>query len=137
MLPTERRRENCQQFITDEENRRYSPWIVDSIESPIDYPIDYDHVYAEEQILKYYKVPLPDTPLEYIKFRYTSEILEKIGVNPALRQNLNSHNIGAVMSRLGFKKIHKEHGNGWAVIEKEGCEINSDAVIDPNDTMED
>lgn len=93
--------------------------------------------YAEEQILKYYKVPLPDTPLEYIKFRYTSEILEKIGVNPALRQNLNSHNIGAVMSRLGFKKIHKEHGNGWAVIEKEGCEINSDAVIDPNDTMED
>ena len=137
MLPSERRRENSQQFITDEENRRYSPWIVDSIESPIDYPIDYDHVYAEEQILKYYKVPLPDTPLEYIKFRYTSEILEKIGVNPALRQNLNSHNIGAVMSRLGFKKIHKEHGNGWAVIEKEGCEINSDAVIDPNDTMED
>lgn len=109
MLPTERRRENSQQFITDEENRRYSPWIVDSIESPIDYPIDYDHVYAEalslgqevmkrkknsplnwtfwltrddielmrlhnrlfmvanyaeEQILKYYKVPLPDTPLE-------------------------------------------------------------------------
>ena len=94
MLPTERRRENSQQFITDEENRCYSPWIVDSI-------------------------------------------LEKIGVNPALRQNLNSHNIGAVMSRLGFKKIHKEHGNGWAVIEKEGCEINSDAVIDPNDTMED
>ena len=93
--------------------------------------------YAEAQILKYYKVPLPDTPLEYIKFRYTSEILEKIGVNPAPRQNLNSHNIGAVMSRLGFKKIHKEHGNGWAVIEKEGCEINSDAVIDPNDTMED
>ena len=93
--------------------------------------------YAEEQILKYYKVPLPDTPLEYIKFRYTSEILEKIGVNPALRQNMNSHNIGAVMSRLGFKKIHKEHGNGWAVIEKEGCEINSDAVIDPNDTVED
>ena len=173
---------NSQQFITDEENRRYSPWIVDSIESPIDHPIDYDHVYAEalalgqevmkrkknspmnwtfwltrddielmrlhnrlfmvanyaeEQILKYYKVPLPETPLEYIKFRYTSEILEKIGVNPALRQNLNSHNIGAVMSRLGFKKIHKEHGNGWAVVEKEGCEINSDAVFDPNDTVED
>ena len=172
---------NSQQFITDEENRRYSPWIVDSIESPIDHPIDYDHVYAEalalgqevmkhekgtplswtfwltkedidlmrqhnrlfmvanyaeEQILKYYKKPSPDTPLEYIKFRYTSEILEKIGVNPALRQNLNAHNIGAVMSRLGFKKIHKEHGNGWAVIEKEGGEINSDAILDPNDTVE-
>ena len=172
---------NSQQFITDEENRRYSPWIVESIESPMEFPIDYDHVYAqalalgqevmrhekgtplewtfwltredielmrqhnrlfmvanyaEEQILKYYKVPQTDTPLEYIKFRYTSEILEKIGENPALRQNLNSHNIGAVMSRLGFKKIHKEHGNGWAVIEKEGCEIVSDAVVSPSDTVE-
>lgn len=173
---------NNQQFITDEENRRYCPWLVKSIESPIDHPIDYDHVfaeavalgrevmshpkgeplewtywltrddielmrshnrlfmvanYAEEQILKYYKVPLPETPLEYIKFRYSAEILEKIGVNPALRQNLNNQNIGNVMKRLGFKKIHKKNGNGWAVIEKEGSEINRDAFIDPNDTVED
>ena len=173
---------NSLQFITDEENRRYSPWIVESIESPIDHPIDYQHVfaqalalgkevmgrqkdetldwtfwltrddidqmrchnrlfmvanYAEEQILKYYKVPEKDTPRQYIKFRYTSEILEKIGCNPALRQNLNSHNIGSVMSRLGFKKIHKDKGNGWAVIEKEPIELNSDAAVDPTDTFED
>ena len=38
--------------ITDEENRRYCPWLVKSIESPIDHPIDYDHVFAEEQILR-------------------------------------------------------------------------------------
>ena len=56
---------------------------------------------------------------------------------PALRQNLNNQNIGNVMKRLGFKKIHKKNGNGWAVIEKEGSEINNDAFIDPNDTMED
>ena len=37
---------NSQQFITDDENRRYSPWIVESIESPIEHPIDYTHVYA-------------------------------------------------------------------------------------------
>ena len=43
---------NNQQFITDEENRRYCPWLVKSIESPIDHPIDYDHVFAEEQILR-------------------------------------------------------------------------------------
>ena len=173
---------NSQQFITDEENRRYSPWIVESIDSPIDHPIDYQNVYAqalalgkevmnrgkeesqdwtfwltrqdidqmrnhnrlfmvanyaEEQILKYYRVPEPDTPLQYIKFRYTSEILEKIGCNPALRQNLNSHNIGSVMARLGFKKIHKDKGNGWAVIEKEPIELNSDAAVDPTDTFED
>ena len=178
---------NSQQFITDEENRRYSPWIVKSIQSPIDHPIDYDHVfaeavalgkivceqqasqkshpsqsldwtfwltkedieqmrhhnrlfmvanYAEEQILRFYRVPDKSTPTQYIKFRYSAEILEKIGSNPALRQNLNNQNIGSVMSRLGFKKVHKAKGNGWAVIEKEGTEINSDSFYDPNDKME-
>lgn len=57
--------------------------------------------------------------------------------DPALRQNLNNQNIGNVMKRLGFKKIHKKNGNGWAVIEKEGSEINNDSFIDPNDTVED
>ena len=165
---------NSQQFITDEENRRYCPWIVKSIESPIEHPIDYDHVfsqavalgkqvaqqpkgepiewtywltrddiellrrhnhifmvanYAEEQILRFYRVPDKSTDPSHIKFRYSAEILEKIGVNPALRQNLNNQNIGAVMSRLGFKKIHKKDGNGWAVIEKEGLEIASDSTL--------
>ena len=165
---------NSQQFITDEENRRYCPWIVKSIESPIDHPIDYDHVfsqavalgkqvaehpkgepiewtywltrddiellrqhnrifmvanYAEEQILRYYRVPDSSTNPAYIKFRYSAEILEKIGVNPALRQNLNSQNIGSVMARLGFQKIHKKGGNGWAVIEKEGMEIATDSTL--------
>lgn len=57
--------------------------------------------------------------------------------DPALRQSLNNQNIDNVMKRLGFKKIHKKNGNGWAVIEKEGSEINNDSFIDPNDTVED
>ena len=61
----------------------------------------------------------------------------KKGEDPALRQNLNNQNIGNVMKRLGFKKIHKKNGNGWAVIEKEGSEINNDSFIDPTDTVED
>jgi|GEM_PF-802299 len=61
----------------------------------------------------------------------------KKGEDPALRQNLNNQNIGNVMKRLGFKKIHKKNGNGWAVIEKDGSEINNDGFIDPNDTVED
>ena len=73
--------------------------------------------------------PDKDTDPSHIKFRYSAEILEKIGVNPALRQNLNNQNIGAVMSRLGFKKIHKKDGNGWAVIEKEGLEIATDSEL--------
>ena len=49
----------------------------------------------------------------------------------------NKHNIGSVMSQLGFKKIHKEKGNGWAVIEKEPLELNNDAAVSPNDKLED
>ena len=74
------------------------------------------------------------------KRRYSTSssaiVPEKIGVNPALRQNLNNQNIGIVMKRLGFKKIHKKQGNGWAVIEKDGGEINSDAIVSPSDTVE-
>lgn len=165
---------NSQQFITDDENRRYSPWIVKSILSPIDHPIDYNHVYAqavalgqevaavprgetpewtywltykdielmrrhnrifmvanyaEEQILRFYRVPDESTNPSCIRFRYSAEILERIGGSPALRQNLNSHNLSTVMTRLGFKKVHKNDGNGWAVIEKESMEIISDARL--------
>ena len=80
--------------------------------------------------------PLADFS-NYLHVPASAEILERIGVNPALRQNLNNQNIGNVMKRLGFKKIHKKNGNGWAVIEKEGSEINNDAFIDPTDTVED
>lgn len=166
---------NSQQFITEEENRRYCPWIVKSIVSPIDNPIDYDHVYAqavalgqkvelgkksgkmpewtywltgedielmrrhnrlfmvsnfaEEQILRFYRVPTADTSLHVIKKRYTAEILERICTNPALRQNLNNQNIGTVMKHLGFKKEHKERGNVWLVVEKDGAEINNDSMM--------
>ena len=172
---------NSMQFITDEENRRYCPWIVKSIQSPLETPIDYDHVYAqavalgqqvlhrdksdknawtywltgedieemhlhnrlfmvanyaEEQILRFYKVPksLNDSN---IKFRYSAEILEQICTNPVMRQNMSTQSIGSIMSRLGFKKIHKRTGNGWAVIEKESLEIVSDSIYDRNDPVED
>ena len=165
---------NTLQFITDEENRRYSPWLVKSIVSPMEEPIDYDHVYAqalalgqevtarkkdepqkwtywlssediqtmrlhnrlfmvanyaEEQILRYYRLPSEDTEPRFIKFRYSAEILEKIGCSPALRQKLSNQDIGAVMARLGFKKVHRRNGNGWAVIEKDGAEINTDSML--------
>lgn len=38
---------NSVQIISEEENRRYSPWLIESIDSPIDHPIDYQHVYAQ------------------------------------------------------------------------------------------
>ena len=166
---------NNQQIISDDENRRYSPWLVESIQSPMEYPIDYQQLYAqavvlgkevckwgdkvpgdtwvywlnssdidemkehnkmfmvanyaEEQILRFYNIPDKDTPERFIKFRYNAEILERICTNPAMRQNINNQSIGSVMARLGFKKAHKERGNGWWVIEKEGAQINQEAMF--------
>lgn len=167
---------NNQQIITDLENRRYSPWLVESIESPIDKPFNYTGIYsqavalgkavkerqekheegwvywltasdiiemqshnrlfmvpnyAEEQIKRFYRVPEPDTPKQFIKFRYTAEILERISTNPAMRSNLEHQSIGGIMSRLKFPKGHRKKGNGWYVVEIEGAEQECIAKYDP------
>lgn len=168
---------NSVQIISDDENRRYSPWIVESIESPQTTPIDYEHVYAqavalgqevmkreakhqpgwvfwldtndqeiiqkhnkpfmvpnfaEEQILRYYRVPNINTPEQFIKFRYTAEIVERIGGSNALSKNINKQNVASILRRLGFHNAHKERGNGWWVIEMEGAEINNNSMFDPS-----
>lgn len=160
---------NTIQIITDEENRRFSPWIVKKIVSPMEHPFNYEGLYAqavalgkqvnenlkagspcewvywltpddieemrthnrlfmvtnfaEEQILRLYRVPDEDTDKALIKFRYNAEILERICTNPAMRQNISTQNIGALMARLGFHKAHRKKGNGWWVVELEGSEL--------------
>ncbi len=42
---------------------------------------------------------------------------------------MTPQSIGYTMSRLGFPKAHRSKGNGWWVIEKEGAEINTDALF--------
>lgn len=38
---------NHTQIITDEENRRYSPWLVESIVNPNENPLPYQQLYAQ------------------------------------------------------------------------------------------
>ena len=172
---------NSIQIISDDENRRYSPWLIENIVSPREKPIDYTHIYAqavalgkevmqrkknheegwvfwltpsdieemrehnrmfmisnymEDQILRYYSVPTPDDDPQYVKFRYSAEIMERIGGSPALSRNLYQQNLSSVMLRLGFKKLHKAKGNGWLVKEKDPGEINTDAVVSPQEWKE-
>jgi predicted P-loop ATPase len=169
---------NSVQIISDEENRRYSPWQIDSIESPIDHPIDYQHVYAqavalgkevmkrkknhedgwvfwltyddievmrehnkmfmisnymEDQILRLYRVPEEGIDAKFVKFRYSAEIMERIGGCPALSRNFFQQNLASIMLRLGFKKLHKSKGNGWIVIEKDTGEIKTDSIVSPKE----
>ena len=167
---------NSVQIISEEENRRYSPWLIESIDSPIDHPIDYQHVYAqavalgkevmerqrkhedgwvfwlttedievmrehnkmfmisnymEDQILRYYRVPGKDVEARYIKFRYSSEILERIGGCPALSRYIYQQNLASTLLRLGFERKRRSKGMGWFVIEKEVGEMNTDAIVSP------
>lgn len=173
---------NSVQIISEEENRRYSPWLIKSIDSPIDHPIDYQHVYAqavalgkevmerqrkhedgwvfwlttedievmrehnkmfmisnymEDQILRYYRVPGKDVEARYIKFRYSSEILERIGGCPALSRYIYQQNLASTLLRLGFERKRRSKGMGWFVIEKEVGEMNTDAIVSPSEWEED
>lgn len=173
---------NSVQIISEEENRRYSPWLIESIDSPIDHPIDYQHVYAqavalgkevmerqrkhedgwvfwlttedievmrehnkmfmisnymEDQILRYYRVPGKDVEARYIKFRYSSEILERIGGCPALSRYIYQQNLASTLLRLGFKRKRRSKGMGWFVIEKEVGEMNTDAIVSPSEWEDD
>ena len=173
---------NSVQIISEEENRRYSPWLIESIDSPIDYPIDYQHVYAqavalgkevmerqrkhedgwvfwlttedievmrehnkmfmisnymEDQILRYYRVPGKDVEARYIKFRYSSEILERIGGCPALSRYIYQQNLASTLLRLGFERKRRSKGMGWFVIEKEVGEMNTDAIVSPSEWEDD
>ena len=173
---------NSAQIISEEENRRYSPWLIESIDSPIDHPIDYQHVYAqavalgkevmerqrkhedgwvfwlttedievmrehnkmfmisnymEDQILRYYRVPGKDVEARYIKFRYSSEILERIGGCPALSRYIYQQNLASTLLRLGFERKRRSKGMGWFVIEKEVGEMNTDAIVSPSEWEED
>lgn len=173
---------NSVQIISEEENRRYSPWLIESIDSPIDHPIDYQHVYAqavalgkevmerqrkhedgwvfwlttedievmrehnkmfmisnymEDQILRYYRVPGKDVEARYIKFRYSSEILERIGGCPALSRYIYQQNLASTLLRLGFERKRRSKGMGWFVIEKEVGEMNTDAIVTPSEWEDD
>lgn len=173
---------NSVQIISEEENRRYSPWLIESIDSPIDHPIDYQHVYAqavalgkdvmerqrkhedgwvfwlttedievmrehnkmfmisnymEDQILRYYRVPSKDVEARYIKFRYSSEILERIGGCPALSRYIYQQNLASTLLRLGFERKRRSKGMGWFVIEKEVGEMNTDAIVSPSEWEDD
>ena len=173
---------NSVQIISEEENRRYSPWLIESIDSPIDHPIDYQHVYAqavalgkevmerqrkhedgwvfwlttedievmrehnkmfmisnymEDQILRYYRVPGKDVEAIYIKFRYSSEILERIGGCPALSRYIYQQNLASTLLRLGFERKRRSKGMGWFVIEKEVGEMNTDAIVSPSEWEDD
>lgn len=88
--------------------------------------------YAEEQILRFFRIPDDKTPDRFVKMLTNAEILDKIATNPVLRQNMSNQSIGSVMSRLGFKYVHRRTGNCWLVVEKSGPEVAEYSNYDKN-----
>ena len=88
--------------------------------------------FAEEQILRFFRIPDESTEPRFIKSVTTAEILEKICTNPVLRQNMSNQSIGSIMARLGFKSEHRRTGNFWLVVEKSGAEVAMYSNYNPN-----
>ena len=88
--------------------------------------------FAEEQILRFFRIPDESTEPRFIKSVTTAEIMEKICTNPALRQNMSNQSIGSIMARLGFKSEHGRTGNFWLVVEKSGAEVAQYSNYNPN-----
>ena len=89
--------------------------------------------YMEDQILRLYRVPEDGIDPKFVKFRYSAEIMERIGGCSALSRNFFQQNLASIMLRLGFKKLHKSKGNGWIVIEKDTGEIKTDSIVSPKE----
>ena len=73
--------------------------------------------YIAERILKFYKVPDEDTPVQNIFRRRTSDILERICTNSIFRDTMSNRDISQTMQNLGFQQKHEEDGNKWIVSE--------------------
>ena len=88
--------------------------------------------YLEEQILKFYRVPVigsSDEGASNYKFVTASDILDRISTNQVFRWAFSTRDMSVVMSRLGFTRMRRNRGTGWAVIEKEGYDINQESRI--------
>lgn len=88
--------------------------------------------YLEEQILKYYRLPVmgsSDEGAQNYKFVTASDVIDRVSTNQVFRMAFSTRDLSAVMERLGFKKLRRHRGMGWAVIEKEGYDINQESRI--------
>lgn len=73
--------------------------------------------FIAERILKYYKVPDENTPVQSIYRRRISDILERICTNQIFRETMSSRDITQTMQALGFQRKHEDDGNKWIVAE--------------------
>ena len=138
---------NNVQFLNDDTgNRRWLPFLVDSISNPRENPFNYEGIYAQAYALyrqgfRYYftkaeedalrqhnkTFETPQTAQEVIgkhfrmpnegergEFFTATDILEKIGYNPALK--LCSEKIGSAMRALGYVQQHSHGRRGYRVV---------------------
>ncbi len=145
---------NNKHFLTDlSGNRRWMPFEVESIDSPYDYPPDYDGIYAQVYALvqsgypywldndetellnrhnRQFETPCLEQELILTHYRRPMPGEEAIFVtnaqilaciNTGIHQKLNPVKIGIVMRREGFEQIRTSNKRGYRVIELTGEEI--------------
>ena len=145
---------NNKHFLTDlSGNRRWLPFEVESIDSPYDFPPDYDGIYAQsyalvqegypywlsheetEQLNKHnrqFETPCLEQELILTHYRRPLPGEESLFVtnaqilaciNAGIRQKLSPVKIGIVMHREGFEPLRAGGKRGYRVVELSGEEI--------------
>ena len=145
---------NNKHFLTDlSGNRRWLPFEVESIDSPYDFPPDYDGVYAQtyalaqggypywlsheetEQLNRHnrqFETPCLEQELILTHYRRPLPGEESLFVtnaqilaciNAGIRQKLSPVKIGIVMHREGFEPLRAGGKRGYRVVELSGEEI--------------
>ena len=145
---------NNVQFLTDQTgNRRWLPFIVESITSPRDHPFDYEGIYAqayalyrqgfrhyftkaEEEVLKEhnktFETPLPEQEAIAKRFRHPGEnergdFYTATEILTAVSDNpalrLNIGKIGSAMEALGFVRLTSHGRRGYRVVAYKSEEI--------------
>ena len=148
---------NNVQFLSDTTGtRRWLPFEVDSIESPLTAPFNYDAIYAqayrlyrdgfrfwhnrqfetthreEEMVDIFFRVPAEH---ETAVFMPVSRAIQMIGgYHPSLR--LDDMRMGLAFKKQGFRQKRTKYSRGWLVIQRSGAEIEQrlkDLALDSGD----
>ena len=117
---------NNVQFLSDTTGtRRWLPFEVDSIESPLTTPFDYDAIYSQaytlyQQGFQYWfsKAEIAGEARELVS---ATMALQMIGANVAY--TLSKERIGQAFMRLGFEYRRKSSQRGYIAVHRSGLEM--------------
>ena len=157
---------NNPRFLTDlTGNRRWLPFMVDSIDSPYEHPLPYGGIYAQayalwkshfsywlneaenaelEQHNRHFEEPNIEEELilTYLRKPYSNEVGEFLTatriielVGAYIKSKLSARHVTMIMKRLGFEQRRTSKARGWNVVILTGDDIKNNQRQDAHQAV--